>query len=85
MHDDAATAGAAALDLPAGIYNVVDDEPVTHREFFDSLAATLDVASPRLPPSWITPLLGSLGEMAARSERISNRKLRGAMRLAPEV
>jgi nucleoside-diphosphate-sugar epimerase len=78
MHDDAATAVAAALGLPAGIYNVADDEPVTHREFFDSLAATLGVASPRLPPPWITPLLGSLGEMAARSERISNRKLRAA-------
>jgi nucleoside-diphosphate-sugar epimerase len=83
-HDDAATAVAAALGLPAGIYNVVDDEPVTHREFFDSLAAILGVAPPRLPPRWITPLLGSLGEMAARSERISNRKLRTACDWRPK-
>ncbi len=32
-HDDAARAAAAALALPAGIYNVADDEPVTHREY----------------------------------------------------
>jgi nucleoside-diphosphate-sugar epimerase len=83
-HDDAAAAVAAALDLPAGIYNVVDDEPVTHREFFDSMAAALGVAPPRLPPAWITPLLGSLGEMAARSLRISNRKLRGACNWRPK-
>jgi len=83
-HHDAATAVAAALDLPAGIYNVVDDEPLTHREFFDSLAAALSVAPPRLPPPWITPLLGSLGEMAARSVRISNRKLRAACDWRPK-
>lgn len=75
-HDDATSAVVTALSLPPGIYNVVDDEPVTHREFFDSMAAALVVAPPRLPPTWITPLLGSLAEMAARSLRISNRKLR---------
>jgi 2-alkyl-3-oxoalkanoate reductase len=37
-----------------------------------------------LPPTWITPLLGSLGEMAARSERISNRKLRAACDWRPK-
>ena len=26
-HDDAASAAAAALYMPAGVYNVVDDEP----------------------------------------------------------
>ena len=31
-HDDAAAAVIAALDLPSGIYNVVDDWPVSHRE-----------------------------------------------------
>jgi 2-alkyl-3-oxoalkanoate reductase len=83
-HDDAATAVAAALGLPPGNYNVVDDEPVTHREFFDSMAATLGVAPPRLPPPWITPLLGSLGKLAARSVRISNRKLRTACEWRPK-
>ena len=77
-HDDAAAAVAAAVTLPAGAYNVVDDEPVTHRVFVDSLAHALGLRSPKLPPAWLTPLFGSVGEMAARSLRISNRKLRSA-------
>ena len=83
-HDDAAAAVAAALSVPSGAYNVVDDEPVTHREFFDTLAAALDVKRPKLPPPWMTPLFGSLGEMMARSLRISNRKLRSASSWEPE-
>ena len=77
-HDDAAAAAAAALALPSGAYNVADDEPVTHREYFDSLARALGVPPPKLPPRWMKWLFGSLGEMASRSQRISNRKLKSA-------
>jgi nucleoside-diphosphate-sugar epimerase len=83
-HDDAASAVAAAVILPSGVYNVVDDEPVTHREFVDSLASALKVPAPKLPPSWVTPLFGSLAEMAARSLRMSNKKLRAASGWAPK-
>jgi len=55
----------------------VDDEPVRHREYFDAMAARLGVAPPRLPPPWLTFLFGSVGELLARSQRMSNRKLRG--------
>ncbi|HET7503847.1 MAG TPA: hypothetical protein VFK02_22655 [Kofleriaceae bacterium] len=82
-HDDAAAAVLAALELPAGAYNVTDDEPVTHRSFVDSLADALDVPHPRLPPSWMTALGGSLARTVARSLRISNRKLRAASGWAP--
>jgi 2-alkyl-3-oxoalkanoate reductase len=75
-HDDAASAVIAALDVPAGVYNVVDDEPLRRREFFDALAAALGVAPPRFPPAWFARLAGSLGETLARSQRISNRKLK---------
>ncbi|HEX7779989.1 MAG TPA: NAD(P)-dependent oxidoreductase [Vicinamibacterales bacterium] len=84
-HDDAAAAVAATLTIPAGVYNVVDDEPVTHRVFVNSLAQTLGVGPPRLPPVWLTPLFGSIGKMAARSLRISNRKLRSASGWKPRV
>ncbi len=77
-HDDAATAVVAALGLPAGVYNVADDEPLRRRELFDSLAATLGVAPPRTSADLDDPLIGSLGETLARSERITNRKLREA-------
>lgn len=75
-HDDAASAVVAALGAPAGIYNVVDDEPVTHRAYVDSLAAVLKASPPRLPPPWATRLFGSVGPLLARSLRISNRKLK---------
>jgi nucleoside-diphosphate-sugar epimerase len=75
-HDDAAAAVAWAIGVPPGIYNVVDDDPVTHRVFVDTLAAAVGLARPKLPPRWLTPLMGSVGELLARSVRISNRKLR---------
>jgi nucleoside-diphosphate-sugar epimerase len=82
-HDDAASAVAAAVAAPAGTYNVADDEPVTRREFFGSLAENLKLKPPRFLPGWVTPLLGSLGELMARSQRISNHKLREATGWAP--
>lgn len=84
-HDDAATAVVAALQLRAGRYNVVDDEPVRRREFFDSLAAALRVAPPKFPPVWVAKLAGSLGETLSRSLRISNRKLKGESDWRPAV
>jgi nucleoside-diphosphate-sugar epimerase len=83
-HDDAAAAVIAALELPAGTYNVVDDEPLHRREYFDSLATLLGVGPPRLMPVWLGFLMGSVGEMLTRSLRISNRKLRAASAWRPQ-
>lgn len=77
-HDDAAAAVVAALRAPGGTYNVADDQPLRRSEFFATLAAALHVAPPRALPAWSSRLLGSLGRTLARSERISNRKLREA-------
>ena len=82
-HDDAATAVATALTLPRGTYNVVDDEPVTRRDYFDSLARTLGLPSPKPFPWFSRVMLGSLGECLSRSQRISNRKLKAASGWAP--
>src|SRR5437868_3532640 len=51
-HDDAAAAVVTAIDGPAGTYNVVDDQPLTHRAIGDALARILDVRPPRLLPAW---------------------------------
>jgi nucleoside-diphosphate-sugar epimerase len=75
-HDDAAAAVIAALDLPAGVFNVVDDEPLPRREFLASLAGALGVRPPGLPPRCVEKLAGSLADTLARSLRISNRKLK---------
>ncbi|HSU14566.1 NAD(P)-dependent oxidoreductase [Longimicrobium sp.] len=83
-HDDAATAVVAALGIPAGIYNVVDDEPLRRREFFGSMARALGVAPPRFLPKWAGRLMGGAGETLARSLRISNRRFREASGWAPK-
>jgi nucleoside-diphosphate-sugar epimerase len=83
-HDDAASAVVALLDAPAGIYNVTDDEPVTHREFAGSLARALRVAPPKFPPAWTARLMGSIGELLSRSQRMSNRTLRDATGWTPK-
>jgi nucleoside-diphosphate-sugar epimerase len=77
-HEDAARAVLAALKVPAGVYNVVDDEPVHREVYFASLAEALGVPPPRLLPAWTAYLFGSIGEMLARSLRITNRKLKQA-------
>jgi nucleoside-diphosphate-sugar epimerase len=75
-HDDAAAAVVAAIHVPAGTYNVSDDEPLTRREWVDSLAKTLGVKSPSALPGWLVKVGGSMTELLARSQRISSRKLR---------
>ena len=75
-HDDAATAVVAALGVGSGAYNVADDVPFRRREWIDSLADALGTAAPRLLPQWLSRLAGSMGELLARSQRISNRKLK---------
>ena len=83
-HDDAATAVVAALEVPAGAYNVGDDEPVRRAVFFGSLAEALGLKAPRFLPDWTVSLLGSVGETMGRSLRMSNRKLRGATQWQPQ-
>ena len=82
-HDDAARAVIAALDLPAGVYNVADDEPVTRRVFTDAIALALGVAPPKFFPEWVARVAGPVAETLSRSQRVSNRKLRAASPWAP--
>lgn len=81
--DDAASAVLTALTLPTGTYNVVDDEPLTRAEHADLLAAGLRRRSVRPLPSAMgrLPVLRVL----ARSQRISNVRLRGTSTWRPAV
>lgn len=83
-HDDAAAAAAASLTLPAGAYNVVEDEPVTRRDYFGSLARALGVPPPKPVPWWTKLILGSLAEILSRSQRISNLKLKSVSSWTPK-
>jgi nucleoside-diphosphate-sugar epimerase len=82
-HDDAATAVAASLGVAAGIYNVVEQEPMRRGELAEGIARLLGVRPPRFMPRWVARLAGSVGETMSRSLRISNRKLERASGWAP--
>lgn len=82
-HDDAASAVVAALGVPAGIYNVADDEPLTHRDYVNALAEAVGAPPPHFLPALAGRLMGSLGGLMSRSERISNRRFKDVSGWAP--
>ncbi|MGH9194190.1 MAG: NAD-dependent epimerase/dehydratase family protein [Acidimicrobiia bacterium] len=75
--DDAATAVAAAVHAPAGIYNVSDDEPITREEFVTAFAQAFDLPRIRTLPAWMARIGGSKARMLMRSQRVSNERLKG--------
>ena len=81
--DDAAAALVAALDAPPGTYNVADDEPLTRRDHFDALAAAFGLKRPRFLPTALGRLGGNNTSIIMRSQRVANRRFRGATSWAP--
>jgi len=80
---DAGEAVAAALAAPTGTYNIVDDEPLTKREFADALARAAG------KPAWVRVpgraglLLGDRLTSLTRSLRVSNGRFKAATGWAP--
>ncbi len=79
--DDAAAAVVAALRVPPGTYNVVDDEPPTRAEIEAARAAAVGRPSLAIDPA---PDAAEL-EPLTRSVRLSNRRLRATGEWAPAV
>jgi nucleoside-diphosphate-sugar epimerase len=75
--DDAATAIAAAVRVPAGTYNVADADPPTNAEIDAALAAVAGVEALRTRAPHDGPL--------ARSQRVSSRRLRDASGWSPRM
>ena len=75
---DGGTAVAAALQLPAGTYNVVDDEPLTKREYAQALAFAAGKRPSVRGPGRLAFLLGHRMASLTRSMRVSNRRFREA-------
>jgi len=75
---DAGTAVAAALHVPAGTYNVVDDEPLTKHEYAQALAFAAGKRSWVRGPGRLAFLLGDRMASLTRSMRVSNRRFRDA-------
>lgn len=81
--EDAGSAVAAALRAPGGVYNVVDDEPLTRSEAGRVAAERMGLGPPRVLPRAIQALLPSSAKLLMRSLRESNERFRGATGWAP--
>jgi nucleoside-diphosphate-sugar epimerase len=71
--DDAAAATVVALTAPAGVYNVVDDEPLPMRDYIAALTEAFGFRRARHLPLGIARLvLGAGFEALTRSQRVNN-------------
>jgi nucleoside-diphosphate-sugar epimerase len=71
--DDAAAATVAALAVPAGVYNVVDDEPLPQREYVRALTDAFGFRPARRLPLWAARLLLGAGiDALTRSQCVKN-------------
>jgi len=75
---DAGAAVVAALAVPAGTYNVVDDEPLTKRSYANALSAAAGKAAWLRIPGCTALLLGNRLTSLTRSLRVSNARFREA-------
>ena len=75
---DGGAAVAAALTVPAGTYNIVDDEPLTKRAYADALAAAAGKRLCLRVPGRLALLLGDRSTSLTRSLRVSNARFREA-------
>ncbi len=80
---DAGRAVAAALTAPAGVYNNVDDEPLTKRGYADALAHAAGAAAWLRAPGRMAFALGGRTTSLTRSLRVSNAKFVAATSWKP--
>jgi nucleoside-diphosphate-sugar epimerase len=81
--DDAARAVVAGLDVPAGVYDVVDDEPITRRDTAAALARA--VGRRKLRPVPGASLAASKAGPLVNSQRVSNGRFRDASGWRPTI
>jgi nucleoside-diphosphate-sugar epimerase len=85
--DDAAAAVVLAMErAPAGIYDAVDDEPMTRRDVARAIGQAAGRPWVVRLPWTVARLVGGDGALTeGRSQRVSNRRLRRAAGWAPSV
>lgn len=77
--EDAAEATVAAIEKGSSgeVYNIVDDEPVTWRDYLTCFARVLGAPSPRRAPLWLVRLASAYAAISLTSRiPISNAKAR---------
>jgi nucleoside-diphosphate-sugar epimerase len=80
---DAASAVVAALAAPAGTYNVVDDEPLTKKEYARAVGAAVGKRPWIDFPGRFAGVIGNRAEMLTRSQRVTNAKFKEATGWSP--
>jgi nucleoside-diphosphate-sugar epimerase len=80
---DGGRATEAALRVPAGFYNVVDNVPLTKREYADALGAAAGRRRWLRAPGRLALLLGDGMTSLTRSLRVSNACFKAASRWEP--
>jgi nucleoside-diphosphate-sugar epimerase len=83
---DAGRAVAAAVNAPAGIYNVCDDDPLIFAEYLRAAAAALGAGKPRRLPGFLGKFaFGAVWNYFSRSLRVSNARLKSVTGWRPSV
>jgi nucleoside-diphosphate-sugar epimerase len=80
---DGGAAVVAALQAPAGTFNVVDDEPLTKRAYAHALAHAARTTAWIRAPGRAALLLGDRSTSLTRSLRVSNARFRSVTGWAP--
>jgi nucleoside-diphosphate-sugar epimerase len=80
---DAAAAVVAALNAPAGTFNIVDDEPLTKRDYAVAVASAAGKGMWLRGPGRTALVLGDRLTSLTRSLRVSNRRFRSETGWAP--
>jgi nucleoside-diphosphate-sugar epimerase len=83
--DDVGPAVLAALTAPAGVYNVVDDEPMRRSDVLALLAGVVGRTSLRQPPAFLAGLANAPVKALARSQRVTSERFRELTGWAPHV
>jgi nucleoside-diphosphate-sugar epimerase len=85
---DAASALVAALTqpVPSGVYDIVDDEPLTRGEVFAAMAQAVGRKHLWQPPAVLMRMVtGVVYDVISRSLRISNRRFKAVSKWNPSV
>ena len=83
--DDAATSVAAALEAPAGTYNVAEPDPVPRANHREMLAEVVGKRRLRAVPTVVERAGGAAIASLGRSQRISSQRLQGVSPWAPTI
>ena len=82
--DDAASATVASLSGPTGVFNVVEDEPMTWSGFVSAYCSSIGAPTPRKLPSWTMTFGGFyLRHQALHQVPVANEKARRELEWKP--